>query len=61
MLADVHVINRAELATVIGVALADLREVGVIVGDLHIADEQIVDAISARWTAVFTDAPEVIA
>ena len=61
MLADVHVINRSELAAVIGAALADLREVGVIVGDIHVADEQIMQAIAARWNAVFTDAPEVIA
>ena len=61
MFADVHVIDRSELAAVIGVALADLREVGVIVGDIAVADEQIVQAISTRWTTVFTDAAEVIA
>lgn len=59
MLADVHVIDRSQLYTVIGTALEDLREVGVIVGDIDVADEQIVAAIHTRWTAVFTDTDEV--
>ncbi len=58
MMADVHVIDRSQLAAVVGVVLADLREVGVIVGDIDVADEQIVDAIQQRWT-VYTDVAEV--
>ncbi|MEU6584130.1 hypothetical protein [Nocardia sp. NPDC046763] len=58
MLAEVHVIDRSALYAVIGTALQDLREVGVIVGDIDVADEQIVSAIQARWT-VFTDSHEV--
>ncbi|MFI6867594.1 hypothetical protein [Nocardia sp. NPDC050406] len=61
MMADVHVIDRSQLYTVIGSALADLAEVGVIVGDIDVADEQIVSAIHTRWTAVFTATEEVSA
>ncbi|MFC9995849.1 hypothetical protein [Nocardia sp. NPDC127526] len=61
MLAEVHVIDRSQLYAVIGTALADLREVGVIVGDIDVADEQIVTAIHTRWAAVFTDIDEVSA
>ena len=57
MMADVHVIDRSQLAAVIRTVLEYLREVGVIVGDIHTADEQIVDAIQSHWT-VFTDHPE---
>lgn len=60
MMADVHVIDRSQLYAVIGVVLEYLREVGVIVGDIDTADEQIVDAIQNHWT-VYTDRPEVIA
>ncbi|WP_282783956.1 hypothetical protein [Nocardia sp. CC201C] len=59
VLADVHVIDRSQLYTVIGTALADLAEVGVIVGDIDVADEQIVTAICTRWPTVFTDTQEV--
>ncbi|MFC7422343.1 hypothetical protein [Nocardia tengchongensis] len=58
MMAEVHVIDRSALSAVIGAALEYLAEVGVIVGDIAVADEQIVSAIQARWT-VFTDSPEV--
>ncbi|MEC3952887.1 hypothetical protein VMT65_07585 [Nocardia sp. CDC153] len=58
MMAEVHVIDRSALYAVIGTALEYLREVGVIVGDIDVADEQIVTAIQARWT-VFTDSQEV--
>ncbi|QLY29263.1 hypothetical protein H0264_28870 [Nocardia huaxiensis] len=60
MLADVHVIDRSQLYAVIGTALEYLREVGVIVGDIDVADEQIVTAIQTRWT-VYTDSREVSA
>ncbi|NNH75868.1 hypothetical protein HLB23_39470 [Nocardia uniformis] len=61
MLADVHVIDRSQLYAVIGTALQDLREVGVIVGDIDVADEQIVTAICTRWPTVFTATEEVSA
>ncbi|KIA61254.1 hypothetical protein [Nocardia vulneris] len=59
MMADVHVLDRSQLAAVIGSALEYLSEVGVIVGDIHTADEHIVDAIQNQWT-VFTDRPEAL-
>ncbi|MFJ4649787.1 hypothetical protein ACIP5Y_00790 [Nocardia sp. NPDC088792] len=60
MVAEVHLIDRSALYAVIGAELEYLTEVGVIVGDIHVADEMIVSAIEARWT-VFTESPEVTA
>ncbi|APB01696.1 hypothetical protein [Nocardia seriolae] len=48
--AEIQVIDRTALSAVIGTALEYLREVGVIVGDIDVADEHIVSAIQARWT-----------
>lgn len=60
MAAEAGVIDRSQLSAVIGTQLEYLREVGVLVGDIDVADEMIVSAIQARWT-VFTDSPEVSA
>ncbi|WP_405492963.1 hypothetical protein [Nocardia sp. NBC_00511] len=55
---EIQIIDRTVLSAVIGTVLADLRDVGVIVGDIDVADEQIVSAIQARSTE-FTDSQEV--
>ncbi|MEV6098668.1 hypothetical protein [Nocardia sp. NPDC051981] len=58
--AEARVIDLSQLSAVIGTQLKYLRELGVIVGDIDVADEMIVSAIQARWT-VFTDSQEVTA